>query len=177
MSTDQSVERTGASLNRGRSRQDYGTPWAFIEACTARFGPLAWDLAASSTNAKAPRFYDEAADSLKQDWRKLPGTLWLNPPFANIAPWAEKCAVDGSDRCGLLLFLTPASIGTDWFSRHVERNAVVLGLSPRLTFEGTSDPYPKDLMLSVFGYGLTGFGVWRWDAPHRVGTETKGKDQ
>ncbi len=39
---------------------------------------------------------------------------------------------------------------------------MVLGLSPRLTFEGTKDPYPKDLMLSVFGYGMNGFDTWRW---------------
>lgn len=36
-------------------------------------------------------------------------------------------------------------------------------LSPRLTFEGTTDPYPKDLMLSVFSAGVHGFDSWRWD--------------
>ena len=39
---------------------------------------------------------------------------------------------------------------------------MVLGLSPRLTFEGETDAYPKDLMLSVFGFGLHGFDTWRW---------------
>ena len=47
---------------------------------------------------------------------------------------------------------------------------MVLGLSPRLTFDGMApnpktgrvDGYPKDLMLSVFGMGLNGFDCWRW---------------
>jgi hypothetical protein len=59
--------------------------------------------------------------------------------------------------------LTPASIGTEWFRRHVLGRAFVLGLSPRLTFVGTTAPYPKDLMLTVWGgpYG-PGFGCWNW---------------
>lgn len=30
--------KTGASLNRGGSRQDYPTPWSFIRACEKKFG-------------------------------------------------------------------------------------------------------------------------------------------
>ena len=145
----------------GRSKQDYGTPWAFVRACGERFGAPTWDLAASEENAKATSFYSEADDSLKQDWGSLEGTLWLNPPFADIDPWAAKCAAVANRR-GFTLLLTPASIGCTWFARHVLGKAIVLGISPRLTFEGTTAPYPKDLMLSVYGYGLSGFDAWRW---------------
>lgn len=150
----------------GRSKQDYGTPWAFVRACGHRFGMPSWDLAASAENRKAPAHWDEAADSLKQDWTRCEGTLWLNPPFGDIEPWAEKCALTSSRRRGFILLLTPASVGSNWFARHVLGKAVVLGLSPRLTFEGTTAPYPKDLMLSVYGFGLHGFDQWRWDAPN-----------
>lgn len=155
------ADGTGPSIRRGRSKQDYGTPVEFIRAAEQRFGPIAFDLAASPDNAKAHPYFTEADDSLKQSWVKFAGTLWLNPPFANISPWAEKCA-ELRNRTGWILFLTPASIGTDWFAEHVNGKALVLGLSPRLTFEGTEDPYPKDLMLSVFGYGVHGFDTWRW---------------
>lgn len=162
--TDLEVTKTGASLNRGRSKQDYGTPPEFITAVERRFGAIVCDLAASHANTKAARFYDEATNSLAQPWAKNDpiGTLWLNPPFSDIATWAEKCAAECSGRNGLILFLTPASVGANWFENHVHRKALVLALSPRLTFEGTSDPYPKDLMLSVFGCGLCGFDTWRW---------------
>ena len=158
--------KTGASLNRGRSKQDYGTPWEFIRAVEKRFGPLVADLACTTENAKAPKgyYYDRGVDSLHEPWaEEFPdGNLWLNPPFANIDAWAEKCATEMMKRSGAIFLLTPASIGTDWFATHVHRKAVVFGLSLRLTFEGTSDPYPKDLMLSVFTFGISGFDTWRW---------------
>jgi len=150
----------------GKSKQDYGTPQAFIDACVVRFGAFACDLACTTGNAKAGwgYYFDEGVNSLAQPWAedRPDGVLWLNPPFGDIDPWAEKCAAESAKRHGLILMLTPASIGCVWFAEHVLGKAVVLGLSPRLTFEGTTATYPKDLMLSVFGYGLHGFDQWRW---------------
>jgi phage N-6-adenine-methyltransferase len=155
-----------------RSKQDYGTPWEFVRAVERRFGTLVVDLAASAENAKAGAWLDEAHDSLLAPWaeRWPEGNLWLNPPFAKIDPWAAKCAAESAQRSGLILLLTPASIGTEWFAEHVLDNAMVLGLSPRMAFDGICpnprtgriDLYPKDLMLSVFGFGLRGFATWRW---------------
>lgn len=166
------VIRTGPSVRRGKSKQDYGTPWEFIRACERRFGAIVRDLAAHGGNAKCDRYYDLAADSLSQPWAENDptGVLWLNPPFANIEPWAAKCAEESAKRHGLILMLTPASTGSDWFAAHVNRRSMVLGLSPRVPFDGTPinpntgrpDGYPKDLMLTVWGFGLHGFDTWRW---------------
>ncbi len=160
------------AAQRSGSKQDYGTPREFIRAVESRFGKLAVDLAASPTNAKADHWIDEARNSLAQPWAELwpDGNLWLNPPFANIDPWSKKCAFESRQRRGLILLLTPASIGTEWFAQHVCDKAMVLGLSPRMAFDGMPpnpktgrvDLYPKDLMLSVFGDGLRGFATWRW---------------
>ena len=152
----------------GSSKQDYGTPRAFVDACEARFGRFVCDLAATAENAKAPEWYDEIVDSLAASsaWSTdyPDGNLWLNPPFGNLARWAAKCAREAVLRRGLIIMLTPASIGTDWFAQHVHDRAMVLGIAPRLAFEGCTDAYPKDLMISVFGMGLRGFDVWRWKA-------------
>lgn len=160
------LERIGQEPRQkpGRSCQTYGTPWEFIRAVEARFGPLVCDLAASSENAKAPAFYSKEGNALVQDWHlDYPtGNLWLNPPFEDIGPWAEKCAAESTKRHGFILLLTPASIGSNWFAAHVNRKAMVLGLSPRLQFEGTTAPYIKDLALSVYGHGLSGADCWRW---------------
>jgi phage N-6-adenine-methyltransferase len=150
---------------KGTSKQDYGTPREFIAAVEARFGALHVDLAARADNAKAPRFITPERDSLTVPWaRSFPKhRAWLNPEFADIAPWAEKSAAETAMGFGLKVFLlTPASVGAVWFDEHVHRKALVLGLRPRLRFEGATDDYPKDCMLSVFGYGVTGFDVWRW---------------
>lgn len=158
---------------RGRSKQDYGTPVDFLTAVQARFGGIAVDLASHVDNHVAPNWFGPGSalveDSLQHDWSTLNGTLWLNPPFADIAPWAAKCS-SVRDRLGWTLMLTPASVGTEWFAEHVMDKALVLFLSPRMAFEGTPvnpktgrpDGYPKDLMLACFGFGARGFATWRW---------------
>lgn len=159
-----------------RSKQDYQTPPEFVDAVERRFGAIAFDLAANLDNAvRADAFYGPgspiAEDALAEDWTRHTGTLWLNPEFGKIAPWAAKCALSlatirrNADRVWRadwrVAMLTPASIGTDWFAKHVHRKALVLGISPRLQFVGADDEYPKDLMLSVFG-PTPGFDCWRW---------------
>lgn len=161
--SDATMTRTGPSVRRGKSKQDYGTPWEFISAVERRFEPLVVDLACTRENSKAPNglcYPDQ--DAFAVDWSELGGGLWCNPPFADIEPWAEKMANECEHRESFAFLLVPASIGTDWFAKHVAGRAYVLGLSPRLTFEGCEDPYPKDLMLAVYGFGLHGFDTWRW---------------
>lgn len=154
--------KTGPAIARGKSKQDYPTPWEFIWACEHRFCPISFDLAASPENAKAPKFYTIEDDSLSKPWHELDGVLWLNPPFDNIAPWAKKCEQEA--RLGAqILLLTPASVGANWFKNFVHRTALVLALNGRIQFMGASDPYPKDCILSVFGIEpCAGFDVWTW---------------
>jgi hypothetical protein len=107
---------------------------------------------------------------LKLDWGYLgssdePMNLWLNPPFANIEPWAKKCVETETCSWRRIFFLTPASVGARWFERHVFGKARVLFLGKRLTFVGEKDPYPKDCMISVFGE-KPGFAFWDWSKPH-----------
>lgn len=161
--------RKAPSQKPGNSRQDYGTPGVFLDAVEARFGHIAWDLAAHYENNVCEDWIGPGGpvedDSLSPciSWRLLsPGRLlWLNPPFSNIEPWAHKCSVEAHYGARIAM-LTPASVGSEWFRRHVFGRARVLFLSPRLTFLGCKDPYPKDCMLSVFGEPAT-FECWRWD--------------
>jgi len=147
----------------GASRQDYGTPHAFLRAVERRFGSITHDLAARCDNAVVPSHYSPDVDSLVQDWTRLTGTLWLNPPFGKIDPWAAKCARSkGTGR--RIVMLTPAAVGTEWFADHVYGCARIYALRPRLTFVGARDPYPGDLILSVYCEELSpAFCTWRWD--------------
>lgn len=148
----------------GMSKQNYGTPWEFIRAAEARFGKLVCDLAADENNRKCEEFFDEEDNSLEQNWAEQypDGNLWLNPPFGGIGKWAEKCYQESLKRQGMIFFLVPASISTNWFAEHVHNKSMVLALSPRLTFEGEKSSFPKDLMLCCYGYGMKGFDCWRW---------------
>jgi phage N-6-adenine-methyltransferase len=156
----------------GRSEQTVGTPRAFLNAVEDRFGVIDWDLAATAANAVTGKFLGPGAprgeDSLAVDWAMLPApprpVFWLNPPYSNIKPFARKCAEQAPAIPGEIVMLVPASISTEWFAQYVHRRALVLAIRPRLTFVGQSDPYPKDLMLVVYGRWIApGFETWRWD--------------
>lgn len=171
----------------GKSKQDYGTPWPLIRAIEERWGPLTIDLAARADNAKCPLFITPEENSLVQDWNECigDGLGFLNMEFAHIEPWVQKSSLTNAS----LITLTPASIGAEWFADHCEDKAKVVGLRPRLAFEGCHnlypkehpkagqrkcDPscvgcavYPKDCMLMLWGQRFefeSVFSTWRWDA-------------
>lgn len=151
---------------RGESRQDYMTPPEFLDAVTIRWHIPAFDidLAASENNVGAKRIITPEENSLTVDWTQLRGDLWLNPPFANIAPWAEKCANDMQgtrfSRRRRLFFLVPAAVGSRWFERYVYPCSRVYFLRDRICFDG-KNVYPKDCILAVFGEH-PGYEFWSW---------------
>jgi len=149
----------------GKSEQSVGTPWEFIHAVENRFGRITFDIAADASNAKAPAFFTEADDAIAHDWRSLVGKIWCNPPFGDINRFAEKCAskVGSFGEQDAIFLLVPASVGANWYWDFVAPRADVYALSPRLKFIGHADPYPKDLILAVFGKHTGGvFKRWKW---------------
>lgn len=160
----------------GRSNQVYRTPPDFLAAVSQTFGRIALDLAADGPNVCArwlgpgSSIVEDSLDS-RWDWYQLVPTgllAWLNPPFSNIAPWARKC-VEQAARGMRIAMLTPYSCGERYDIVHP--HALTLGLRPRLTFVGESSSYPKDLALSLFGFGLVGMGTWRWSEATRCGAK------
>ena len=164
---------SGASFHRGKSKQDYKTPDDFREAVSEKFGCPSFDLAADEDNAFCThrgmrQFFTVEDDSLNQDWiaratplyqpdNKL--LLWLNPPFGSIAPWAKKCA-DARWACHIL-FLVPASVGSNWWAEYVHNLAFVHFLRPRICFD-SKDPLPKDCALCEYGTARVGYDLWKW---------------
>lgn len=155
----------------GRSKQDFVTPVTFIRPVKRRLGirGFAFDFAADYLNTKAPRFWNETADALSfspDDWRAQLGSGWgwLNPPFADIAPWAAQCAAVGR-RGGSIAFLVPAAVGSNWFRDHVHGQALVLLLNGRIAFmpERPTWGYPKDCILVLYSPRVRpGYEVWSW---------------
>lgn len=154
-----------ASFNRGGSKQTYQTPPEFMHAVVKRFGPVSFDLACVAETAKAKRFYTPEDNALVQPWHKLSGLLWLNPPYDKISEWASKCSRE-SKLGARILFLVPASVGSNWFADFVHNQAHVLLLNGRITFVGAKDSYPKDCILACYGVPenvwTAGYSVWKW---------------
>lgn len=155
------------------SRQDYATPPELVALIADRFGvSFVIDLAADGTNAKAPNFLTASDDSLSRDWNAemartvefdlLPGpAAWINPPFKRAAPWMEKCAAE-SAKGMKIISLTLSSLGSNWYRDHVNGKAFSLILQDRVTFVGCDASYTKELMVTLWGFKMTGLGFWSW---------------
>ncbi len=157
--TAEEIKKTGASFARGSSVQEVGTPDDFLIAFERRFGKIAIDLAADEFHTVTHRYLDRRTNSLAQPWHQIPGMQWLNPEFDDLDTWAEKCSDEGQIGAQVAM-LSPASIGTNWFAHHAFREAVTIGIRPRLIFKGSTAGYPKDLCLTLWGMGFSGFGIW-----------------
>jgi phage N-6-adenine-methyltransferase len=74
------------------SNQEIATPWEFFYAVQNHLRVLfEFDLAATINNSKCGlNFLSKGDDSLKAEW-PAGKWLWLNPPFANIGKWVNKC--------------------------------------------------------------------------------------
>lgn len=153
------------------SKQDHATPPQFLGAVQRQFGcRFTLDLAALPENRKCDRFFSPEFDSLGQDWKSVleagadpfmdeDCAAWLNPPFRGVDPWMEKCKAEAAKGCRIVT-LTLASLGTGWYRDHVHGQGYTLVLQKRMVFLGQKDPFPKELMLTLWGFGLTGFGFW-----------------
>lgn len=156
---------SGPRVTSGKdSVQEVRTPPEFLAAVSARFGRIGFDLSADSTNHVTDEWFGPgsmlANDSLTADWTQVDGLLWLNPPFAKMMKWVAKCAAHrDTNRIALL---APAAVGSNWFRNYVDGLALVLFTSPRLKFVGHRHPFPKDLMLAIYGE-KPGYECWRWD--------------
>jgi len=149
-----------------RSKQNYRTPHKFFDAVARTFGQMQVDLAAED-DALCPVWLgpgsELAEDALVANWASILSGCrgWLNPEFADIRPWAAKCAAEAT-RGARVVMLTPSSLGAEWYCDEVQGKALTLVVRPRLTFEGETSPYPKDCAIHLFGYGMVGLGTLRW---------------
>jgi DNA N-6-adenine-methyltransferase (Dam) len=160
-----SVHVTTASV------QDHATPPLFLHAVEQAFGcRFILDLACNTDNQKCEMGIFLPEDSLQVDWKKRleavrtglmrpNGDAWLNPPFRGVEPWMEKCGRE-SARGMRIVSLTLSSIGTGWYRDCVEGKALSLVLRKRITFIGQPTGFPKELMITLWGFGMTGFGFW-----------------
>lgn len=147
----------------GRSEQAVATPNEFISAVRnlLEIRSFAHDLAADENNSVAgENYYSEVEDALIQSWI-FNNWAWLNPPYSDITPWVAKANIEAQKGAKIAMLL-PASVGSNWFAEYVDGKCIVNFLRPRITFVGHNNPYPKDLMLLLYGKFMAGYRCWNW---------------
>ena len=141
-------------------RHDWPTPRAFFAAADRLFveehgGPFELDAAASSSNAKCDRFFDESDNGLRQPWSAR--RVWLNPPYGSAIPvWITK-AIEESRRGAIVAVLIPARVDTVWFHNAAAAAAEIRFVKGRITFAGAAHAAPFPSALLIFRH--------RWSPP------------
>lgn len=148
----------------GESRQDYQTPSGLLTAVKRRLNidDFIIDLAADRFNRVTELFYSEEQDALAQEWTTTTTMWgWCNPPFSLCGYFACK-AVLSRDNANTAL-LIPASTGANYWEDFIHYKSRVLLMKGRITFVGEQNPYPKDLVLVLYGRAIVpGYEVWDW---------------
>ena len=109
----------------------WATPQAVIETIEAWLGmDFTLDVCASYENAKASHYIDEETDALNPDieWKDYhpggQGVFYMNPPYSNPYPWAERAAKE-SQRGNIVVGLMIDDRSTRWYQDNVEGLASV----------------------------------------------------
>jgi site-specific DNA-methyltransferase (adenine-specific) len=115
------------------NRNDWATPQALFDALNKEFG-FTVDVCASDWNAKMPRFWSIAQDSLSLSWAEE--RCFMNPPYGReIGKWVAK-AHGEAQRGALVVGLIPARTDTRYWHDHIQGKAEVRFIRGRVKFKG-----------------------------------------
>jgi phage N-6-adenine-methyltransferase len=110
--------------------QKWATPRWFMEA--AGLSPVL-DVCAEAWSSKAPRYYYERQDGLKQNWTEDAGggLVWCNPPWGDIEPWLAKGVEEHE---ASIMFLIPARLNNQYMAQYLPFADTIVIPTPRLAF-------------------------------------------
>ncbi len=125
----------------------WATPQAFFDELDAEFG-FTLDACASEWNHKVDNYFDEAENSLIQDWT---GVVWMNPPYGRtIKDWMRK-AYESAEGGATVVCLVPARTDTAWWWDYAMKGEVRF-IRGRIKFvspngEGDAAPFPSAVVI------------------------------
>lgn len=139
-----------ARISTGKnSKQDYGTPKYLFNFFNEIAGGFTLDAAASKENALCKKYFDQDMNGLIHTWAKE--KVWLNPPFNDVATWAEKAILevkDISDHRGRLMqsarcifLLVNNDCGVKWYETiwNAPCNKIYYQIGHRVKYVGAKD--------------------------------------
>lgn len=135
-----------------QTRDDWKTPPKIWRPLSEALGGFDLDPCSSpaADDIAEKRFIE---NGLKREWT---GCVWVNPPFSDIDPWAEKCVTEtASGRVETAILLVPDRTDTQWYHKHILRHAEVICVHEgRIQFygdDGREANAPMGVHFAVFG--------------------------
>mgnify|MGYP002766918082 CR=1 FL=1 len=127
-------ERIAAALPTEKMNGDYGgsktpldqrdlwrTPPALFASLDAEFC-FQLDAAAAPHNALCRKFITAEQNTLETPWAdylRIPGYVWVNPPYSDITPFVKKSAAESANQIGTVM-LVPADTSVGWFKEAIQ---------------------------------------------------------
>lgn len=108
------------------------TPWELVRSLEEEFGPFRLDPAATAENRKAPCWWDEADDGLRQIWE---GPVFCNPPYSVVDLWIRK-AIETQAAGHLVVMVLPVRTDRNWWHDLLQPHAEIRFLRGRQRFIG-----------------------------------------
>lgn len=99
------------------ANDEWFTPWPLFSEMDQKYN-FTRDLAATAESAKCKLFWTKEDDSLSKSWDGEMG--FLNSPYSNIPPFAEKCHDLWTRKAGGVVQLAPAWTDREWWHKFVE---------------------------------------------------------
>jgi len=132
------------------AKQDWETPIELFDELNKEFN-FTLDAAASGTNKKVNKYFDQASNGLVQSWSSE--VVWLNPPYGDgkhkLVDWVKK-AVAEKENGATTVMLIPARTNTNWFHDLCLKHGEVRFIRGRPKFGGASHGLPQPLCFVIF---------------------------
>ena len=130
------------------NKDDWETPQDLFNKLDREFH-FTLDACATPENTKCARFFDKAADGLKQFWGA--DTVWCNPPYGRkIGEWVEKAFNTHWVNDNKIVMLLPARTDTKWFHKYIYKKAEIRFLKGRIKFSGSKNSAPFPSMIVIY---------------------------
>jgi site-specific DNA-methyltransferase (adenine-specific) len=127
---------------------EWSTPQDFYDRLNIQFG-FTLDPCATKDNHKCDKYFTIEDDGLKQSWEG--GTVFVNPPYSNIAAWLEKAWKEtrNSKKQTCVVCLIPSRTDTKYWHQYVMESDIIYFVKGRLKFGGckNSAPFPSSVVV------------------------------
>lgn len=126
---------------------EWSTPQDFFNKLNAEFH-FTLDPCCSIENHKCEKYFTQSDDGLLQDWEGE--TVFVNPPYSNIAAWVEKAWKEGRKENTTVVLLIPARTDTRYFHNYIYNKSEIRFVKGRLKFGNSKNAAPFPSMVVIY---------------------------
>jgi len=140
-------------VEHSSGKDNWVTPDWFYNIVNNKYN-FVWDLACETHNSKCINgyYYNQGIDSFQQEWHKINGYAWCNPPYSNAYDWLAKAHIERDKGAKIVMLIPLEKITTKYFKDSLPNQIFII--SGRIQFDGSTSSNTKPSCLCVFDASL-----------------------